>query len=376
MVRRSSTPEFIAKAELKHGNTYSYDKVVYKNNRTHVIVTCNIHSDFLVTPSHHLSGTGCPKCGIKKQVTARTMTRTEFIRQANLKHNNTYTYENFNYVNAHVKSMITCVIHGDFPCTANQHLRDSGCGCPKCGIIKRTKSQTMSKSEFIKKANITHNKRYTYENFEYKNNKTNGLVTCKTHGDFLIKPGNHLSGHGCRKCSISKNSKDQTMSKFEFIIKAKLKHGNKYSYDNVVYKNNHTHIIVTCKKHGDFPITPGNHLRDRGCPICRLSKGELEIIRLLTENEITFVRQKRFEECKDKRALLFDFYLPYFYILIEFDGEQHFRAVDCFGGEEGYKDIQRRDKIKDDFCKKKRIPLVRIPYNKNIEQCLKDAGIL
>ena len=48
--------------------------------------------------------------------------------------------------------------------------------------------------------------------------------------------------------------------------------------------------------------------------------------------------------------------------LIEFDGEQHFNAVELFGGEEQLKIQQERDKNKNEYCKKHNIPLLRIPY--------------
>ena len=64
----------------------------------------------------------------------------------------------------------------------------------------------------------------------------------------------------------------------------------------------------------------------------------------------------------NKHSILrFDFYVANQY-LIEFDGEQHYKSFDWFGGEEGFKDLQNRDKFKNAWCKKKNIPLIRIPY--------------
>lgn len=62
-VKKLTTNEFIEKALVVHKNKYTYDKVLYKNNRTSVIITCPEHGDFLQTPNRHISQKqGCPKC--------------------------------------------------------------------------------------------------------------------------------------------------------------------------------------------------------------------------------------------------------------------------------------------------------------------------
>ena len=75
-----------------------------------------------------------------------------------------------------------------------------------------------------------------------------------------------------------------------------------------------------------------------------------------------YVPQKKFEGCKDKDYLKFDFYIPDLNTCIEFDGIQHYESFNFFGGESGLKDTQRRDSIKNDFCYKNNIYLIRIPY--------------
>ena len=48
--------------------------------------------------------------------------------------------------------------------------------------------------------------------------------------------------------------------------------------------------------------------------------------------------------------------------LLEYDGEQHFKPVELWGGEEQLKIQQQRDKNKDEWCKENNIKLIRIPY--------------
>jgi very-short-patch-repair endonuclease len=58
--------------------------------------------------------------------------------------------------------------------------------------------------------------------------------------------------------------------------------------------------------------------------------------------------------------LPFDFYLPTKNICIEFDGEQHFNSISCFGGIDSFEKIKIRDKIKNDFCYDSNITLIRV----------------
>ena len=65
--------------------------------------------------------------------------------------------------------------------------------------------------------------------------------------------------------------------------------------------------------------------------------------------------------------------------LIEFQGIQHYQAVDIFGGEEQFQLQCKYDSLKEEYCKKNKIPLIKIPYydiNKiNIEYLNKRVNI-
>lgn len=66
----------------------------------------------------------------------------------------------------------------------------------------------------------------------------------------------------------------------------------------------------------------------------------------------------------------FDFYLPEYNRLIEFDDIQHFQEREFFS--DTFEEIYLRDKIKNEYCKNKGIPLVRIPYWKLSDLTIKD----
>ena len=93
-------------------------------------------------------------------------------------------------------------------------------------------------------------------------------------------------------------------------------------------------VVIICKNHGEFKQTPTKHLQLRGCQKCSSSKGELLIENILIENNIIYNNQQEFEGCFYKGKLKFDFYLPEHNLCVEFDGVQHFKPVDFFGGYE------------------------------------------
>ena len=125
---------------------------------------------------------------------------------------------------------------------------------------------------------------------------------------------------------------------------------------------------------GNITYVPANELnahRVYSCGCSTESKGEQLIRQILLENHISFKQQATFETCKYKNLLPFDFYVNNQYI-IEYDGKQHFEAVDFFGGKEYFQIQQERDKIKTQWCKNNNIPLIRIPYTHFNQLCIED----
>ena len=66
-----------------------------------------------------------------------------------------------------------------------------------------------------------------------------------------------------------------------------------------------------------------------------------------------------------------DFYIPSINTIIEYDGVQHFKPISLFGGVKEFIKIQERDKIKNDYCIKNGIKMIRISYDDNINDKLR-----
>ena len=105
-------------------------------------------------------------------------------------------------------------------------------------------------------------------------------------------------------------------------------------------------------------------------PSLNMSKGEKYVSSFLKQNNIKFISQYKFSDCffKNKNApLRFDFYLPKYNICIEYNGVQHYKKVEIFGGDKAFKEQKKRDKLKREYCKKNNIKLIEIAYNDNIK---------
>ena len=98
---------------------------------------------------------------------------------------------------------------------------------------------------------------------------------------------------------------------------------------------------------------------------------EKKVSEFLSNNNIDFIKQYKFDDCKNKLKLPYDFFLPKFNTCIEFNGLQHYFPVNFFGGEERFKNQLKLDKIKRDYCFTNNIKLIVISYKDNIEDKLK-----
>ncbi len=218
--------------------------------------------------------------------------------------------------------------------------------------------------EYIKHCgNTIHHKKYDYSKVKYKSIKEKVIIICPIHGEFEQSIESHIRKKaGCSKCFG--NNKSTTA---EFILKAIQYHGKKYDYSKVKYTTSHHKVTIICPIHGAFEQLPGNHLnKSAGCPVCNESKGEKKVSEILTDLNITFQRQCRFEKCRDKYTLPFDFFLTDYNICIEFDGIQHFIEQGLFNNLE---DTIKKDNIKTTYCLKNNIKLIRIKYD-NIQNIL------
>lgn len=289
-----------------------------------------------------------------------------FIEKSKKIHDNKYDYSMVEYKNNKIKVKIICPEHGIFEQTPDSHYSR---GCDKCGGTYKLNTE-----EFINKSIKIFDNKYDYSLVEYKNNSTKIKIICSEHGVFEQTPSNHLNHKSeCPRCAYSIKGELIRLSTKEFIENAKKIHNDKYNYSLVNYNNSHCKIKIICPKHGIFIQKPNSHLSGCGCPTCNTSKGEMLIRNYLKENNIKFKPQKTFKKCNYKYALRFDFYLIDYNLCIEFNGIQHYKPIDFFGGTKTLILNNERFEIKEKFCTDNNIRLLVIRYDENVINKLRDS---
>jgi len=352
-MKKLTTEEFIRKSKIKHLDLYDYSLVEYKNCDTKVKIICKNNHIFEQTPKLHLIGNGCIYCSGKKKLTTE-----EFIENAIKIHDYKYDYSLVEYENCDKKVKIICKYHGIFEQTPNNHISNKN-GCPKCHNLNLTDE------EIIDKFNKVHNFKYDYSLSKFDKSYKKIKIICPEHGIFEQLMYCHTAGQGCKKCANNVRFTNE-----EFIKISNKIHNFKYDYSLVDYKNYNTKVKIICPIHGVFEQVSNYHMQGAGCKRCIFSKNEKKISDILDNLEIKYEIQKRFDNCKDKRTLPFDFYLSKYECCIEYDGEQHFKIIDVWGGIESYNNRIEHDTIKNLYCEQNKIKLLRINYLDDLERKL------
>ena len=203
------------------------------------------------------------------------------------------------------------------------------------------------------------------------NAETRAVYECPRHGVHETKIYTLIDRHEClgcsyeRRCSTKRKSAEEVYDDFQ-------RHGgillNKEDYLGWNYKN----LQVICSNCGDVFTTSYCAFMQHGGQLCSkcsstISRGEYAIKTYLEAHNIQFYMQFRFSDCRTTVPLPFDFYLPNHHICIEYDGEGHYKPIrrgniSYAQAQELLQSIQYRDGIKDNYCNKNNIKLIRMPY--------------
>lgn len=278
------------------------------------------------------------------------------------------------YRNTKTKLDIECVCGHIFSKNYDHFMRSSF-RCQKCsGKYHWTIDELKLKVNDMSEAKLISN--------GYKNNHS--LLT------FECKCGNHFKTSWKSFIKQSKRTCDECTHK---LLGAKsrtpqnifAKRVNTTSKGKITVLGEYTGMSHKVKvKHNEcgteWHANPSDLLHKKSsCPKCNNSRGETKIRDWLLLNKIEFKEQYKIKDCKNKRALPFDFAVFYqeeLHLLIEYDGIAHYDHR-CFGGK-GFSQLKKNDKIKTDYCNKNNIKLVRIPYTRyeQVETILKKDILL
>jgi len=236
-------------------------------------------------------------------------------------------------------------------------------GCPKCQYREKSKTTEEFKEELLDKFK---GEFVLPEGQGYVNNRTKMKITHQVCGTtFDTSPTNLMVNKGCPTC------RDWTVTRKpteKFKRDLFHQHGDEYILsEGSEYKgaNEKVKILHTICGH-EWDVRASHILYRSGCPVCKESKGEKFVAKYLHDKKVEFERQYKFEDCINYKELPFDFavFTPNgrLYGLIEYDGIQHYKSFEHFGGVEKFDKQQNNDRIKDKYCRDNSIKLLRIPY--------------
>lgn len=329
---------------------------------------CNKHKDkgiLEITYSKFMQGRGCTYCGRERTVNSRKKP-FNYNEAIELCQKHDFEFVDIKRENSVLYIYFICKKHREL---GVQKMRKTNMkrdikGCKYCkGDLP----------EWYVKQKIVELYPYIKLIGKYVNMSTPIDCYCEKHNVYWKPtPQSILEGHRCIECGKEKLSIYHTMSQREFEDVVNLVNPDIEVIS--VYKGLEYDITVRCKKCGNIWTLNANSLKINGtrCKKCSFTyKGEDKIIKVLQELNCNFIHQYKIKDCKDKKPLPFDFYLPDYNLCIEFDGQQHYEAK---FGEYNFIQTQNHDHIKNEYCKSHNIDLLRIPYweGNNIEKIIKN----
>lgn len=193
-------------------------------------------------------------------------------------------------------------------------------------------------------------------------------------GGYTIVDGNSLRSGKTKSCGCLQREKIASLNRIDIT-------GQKFGKLTVLYqteerRNESTvwHCQCECGNYRDVILTNLTHGLTQSCG-CIKSRGEQKVASILTENNINFVREKRFDNvvAQTGKRLRYDFYLVDYNCVIEYDGLQHYKYSNLgWNTKENLIKTQERDKLKNQYCADNDILLIRIPYTHYDDICIED----
>lgn len=353
-----------------HWNTESFQEFLNDNfNKEYVILSDFIavgkeikirhnvcENTWVTKPAHFIYGKNrCPFCSI-----TRNLEDSEFRKRVKEKSPNIIILER--YRNQVTKIKVKC-----FDCEYGWIARPDALMkiknyCPQCNNFKLRSVEEFKKDIYLANSNV--------ELLDSpKTGKGKILIKCKVDGyEWLASPYGLINGIGCPRCGgVSKPSSEEFKNKMVDINSDVKILGE--------YINHYTKIGVRCLVDGNiWSAAPHTLLNGVGCPICSsISKGEKYCAKILYEDDISFSSQYSFPELISDYGIPLRFDFSVFcdnniFCLIEIDGLGHFQPIRFNGmsekeAQEKLNLIKHHDKLKDEYCFKNNIKLIRINYN-------------
>lgn len=362
--------EFLKEVYELIGDEYSIIST-YKKAREKINVRHNkCGNEWLVQADSFLRGTRCPVCRIKERAENRRKTNQQFLDEVREFKGDEYIFLQ-NYVDGNTKIEVKHKICNTIYKVKPQAFLSGHGNCPSCGEKQRRETRRNGMDWFRDKVFELSKEEYSVLDEKYLTGNTKVLIKHNNCGHvYEVSPNKFIQGRRCPNCNRPNYNKKSTKIKWKRTTEDFHKEIAEITNGEYVlvgeYKRLKSKTIIKHLSCGtEYEVTPSNFLCGKRCPNCIMSKGEETIKNILDNKKLNYETQYSFDSCKNQHKLKFDFAIKNedkVIALIEYDGKQHFEPIDFFGGEKEFQVIQKRDRIKNNFCKRINTPLLRIPY--------------
>ncbi|WPS85437.1 zinc-ribbon domain-containing protein (plasmid) [Brevibacillus halotolerans] len=319
-----------------------------------------------------INPTGCPYCANKKVCDDNCLATThpKIAKEWHLHKNGKLTpYD----VLAGLHQKVWWLCHNQHEYKASPHSRTgvNATGCPYCSnkAVFEGNCLATTHPEIAKEWHPHKNRKLTPYDVVAGTPKKIWWMCLQKHHEYLSSLNSRTKlKTGCPYCANKKACEDNCLATThpELINEwHPIKNGKLTPHDILAGRNKKVWWI--CEKGHEYSAAPNNRAYSKtGCPICKQSKGERRIQKFLMNRMIPHIPQYLINDCKNINSLPFDFAVFNTHgdliTLIEFDGIQHEKVIEIFGGIEGLNGRKRNDRIKNEYCKKNKINLIRIKH--------------
>ena len=346
---------------------------------------------------------GCPKCGLLKRTESF---KNNYLKIGinDLKSQNIKVYNELNFKELEKQGInpnkITFQNHKKYPficsnCGNHWHTiishrtnRIKPTGCPECGEIQRKKNFTRTtvkigindlESKLPEVINFwDYEKNYPIEPLKvtYRSEKKYWFRCLNGHESYLTSCCNIYQGCRCPKYAVRNGTQKRLINNFKpgvnDLVSQNIEGAKLWDYEKnypltpleVFVQSNQKYWFKCLKGHSSYLTSCDCIYNGNMRPKCKSSKGEEKIRNILEKYNIEYVSQYTFKDLIGVKGhkLKFDFYLPNYKLLIEYQGSQHYDITSKSQWRYRIQNIVKYDNLKKQYCKKNKIKLLRIPY--------------
>ena len=336
---------------------YKYIGIKFENKKCIVGYVCNVHTDIVqwslygnIKRGHGCNICGQNNCGLKNRICTLDEMKNIFDKNGLILLEDKYP-KNIYKIKFLCKKHCNTIGYASF-----KDVKAGKICCKEC--IKE--NSLLEKYRSIKKSLEDSNFTVLTEFDDFINTQRIDFYCNKHPNDLLTRKYNrNIFNIECPFCSGKRKSFDEIKDNF-------LSNDIKI-LDEKYISATHKMKCLDLLYNKDFYISINKFYSGRTSPYRNNSASEREIIRILDELEVKYEYQKSFEDCVNAGRLFFDFFLNDYNTVIEYDGEQHyypvnFNGIDNERAEYSYVRTVENDNIKNSYCIKNNINIIRIPY--------------